>query len=135
MINSDLIYETESMITRTSIIYISDGFKLSDGVTGTLIAYRLLGFVLINFDLNLPSSYTSDSAFLFAKTTNYKPAYAVLFNAMRGYSSVTGMYCRGTINYDGELFFYCPSNSSGAIKGSAVYRIQETNSVDEQSVI
>lgn len=124
-LNSGFAYEVDSMIKRTAVVKISGGFVLSGNVSGNINAYRLSGFVILNFDIALPSSYTTDSAFLFA-TTTYKPDYPVLFNAMRGYSQVTGTPCRGYIDYEGNLYAYCPVNTQGGFKGSVAYRIAET---------
>lgn len=124
-VNEGLIQNNNDMISRTSLAEISKFFSFQNDASGRISAYRLLNIVILSFDITLPSTYVKDASFLCASAPNYKPREYIPFNAMRGASANTGIACRGGIDTNGFMYLFCPQSSSGAVRGSVAYIIQD----------
>lgn len=97
--------------------------SLLNGATGNLYLQKVGKLIYITGDIVLPDSYNTDASFLLAQIP-YKPASLnCFFDAHRGYSSVTGSSCRGTISTDGNIYLYCPAGSIGNVRFSTVFFI------------
>ena len=101
---------------------ISSSFKFQNGASGSIFAYKRGALVYLAGDINLPTTYTTDAAFLFAIVdTAYCPNKHHFFDAHRGTSSLTGDSCRGNIQPNGYIQAFCKSGTSGGYRFSTVY--------------
>jgi len=103
------------------IAEVSAAYTLANSSTGSIVAYKMGSLVFLSGDITLPSTYTTDSTFLFATTTTLRPKKNEFISAMRGTSGVTGTACRVQIGSNGYLQAYCPAGSSWSMRFSAVY--------------
>jgi len=112
--------QIDAIGSNLEIEEVSSAYTLANAATGTLAAYKMGSVVFLSGDINLPSTYTTDSVFIFA-TTTLRPKKNEFISAMRGVSGATGTACRVYMGTNGYLQAYCTAGSSGAFRFSAVY--------------
>jgi len=120
---SNLQTKVSTLSGKLEIEEVSSAYALANAATGSIVAYKMGSVVFLSGDITLPSTYTTDSAFLFATTTTLRPKKNEFISAMRGTSGATGTACRVQIGSNGYLQAYCPAGSSWSMRFSAVYII------------
>ena len=115
-------YFVFSLNRNCQVTDISNSFTMQNGASGSIYAYKMGRLVYLAGDINLPTAYTSDAAFLFAIVdAAYCPNKHHFFGANIGASSLTGDPCRGHIQPNGYIQAFCKSSTSGGYRFSTVY--------------